>query len=83
MKEIPMPKLSYEELQKLLAERKKDNLELHKKIVKLQSNERSLKNRIKALEEQLEEEEQAPKVKDLLDEIGKNGPPPPPGAVEA
>jgi len=81
MKEVPIHKPSYDELEEVLAEREKDNLKLHKKIVKLQSNERSLKNRIKALEDELEEERQEPKMKDLLDEIGKQGILPPDGAV--
>jgi cell division protein FtsB len=73
MKEDPINKPSYAELEELLAEREKDNLKLHREIVKLMSNERSLKNRIKALEDQLEEEKREPKVKDLLDEIGDKG----------
>ena len=80
MKKNTNLKPSYAELEELMAEYDRANLKLHRELVKRKSNELSLKNRIKVLEDELEEEKRTPKVRDLLDEIGKNGLLPPAGA---
>ena len=59
------------DLQEKFAELDAINIKLHSQLIKCQMENQSLKNRIKALEQELENEKKIPKVSNIQDTIAR------------